>query len=110
MYTNFGSEDVVGALSSIDIKGFYDFTSGVPIITIVSLMAWGLGYFGQPHIIVRFMAIKDPNKTPKAMWICMSWMILALIGAALVGILGAAYYTDGISNPDDIFEIISGIF
>lgn len=87
VYFEFGNVDVVGAISNIKIEGFYDITSGIPLITIVSLLAWGLGYFGQPHIIVRFMAIKDPNKTPKAMWICMIWMILALIGAACVGIL-----------------------
>ncbi|AIT09880.1 proline:sodium symporter PutP [Candidatus Francisella endociliophora] len=110
VYCDFGNADVVGALSNIDIKGFYDVTSGVPLITIVSLLAWGLGYFGQPHIIVRFMAIKDPNKTPKAMWICMIWMILALIGAACVGILGAAYYRDGITNPEAIFLKLSAVF
>ncbi|AXA33971.1 sodium/proline symporter PutP [Francisella adeliensis] len=110
VYFEFGNVDVVGAISNIKIEGFYDITSGIPLITIVSLLAWGLGYFGQPHIIVRFMAIKDPNKTPKAMWICMIWMILALIGAACVGILGAAYYTDGISNPEAIFLKLSAVF
>lgn len=110
VYSEFGNTDVIGALQNIEIKGFYDITAGVPLITIVSLLAWGLGYFGQPHIIVRFMAIKDPNKTPKAMWICMIWMILALIGAACVGILGAAYYTDGISNPEAIFLRLSAVF
>ena len=84
VWSSFGSAEIIGALSNIDIKGFYDITAGVPLIAIVSLLAWGLGYFGQPHIIVRFMAIKDPNKTPQAMWICMTWMILALVGAATV--------------------------
>ena len=110
VWSNFGSVQVIGALSNIDIKGFYDITAGVPLIAIVSLLAWGLGYFGQPHIIVRFMAIKDPNKTSQAMWICMIWMILALVGAAAVGILGAAYYQDGIINPEAIFLKLSDIF
>jgi sodium/proline symporter len=110
VWSNFGSVQVIGALSNIDIKGFYDITAGVPLIAIVSLLAWGLGYFGQPHIIVRFMAIKDPNKTSQAMWICMIWMILALVGAAAVGILGAAYYQDGIINPEAIFLKLSAIF
>ncbi|GAB4222281.1 MAG: hypothetical protein Kow0076_3130 [Francisella sp.] len=102
VYFNIGSENIVHKLSDIDIKGFYDLTSGVPLVAIISLLSWGLGYFGQPHIIVRFMAIKDPNKTSQAMAICMTWMIIALIGAACVGILGAAYYDDGISNPEAI--------
>lgn len=110
VYFGFGHSDVIGALSNIDIKGFYDITAGVPLVTIISLLAWGLGYFGQPHIIIRFMAIKDPNKTPKAMWICMIWMILALIGATCVGVLGAAYYKDGIINPEAIFLKLSAVF
>jgi len=110
VYMGLGHADIVGALSSIEIKGFYDVTAGVPLITIVSLLAWGLGYFGQPHIIVRFMAIKDPNKTSQAMWICMIWMMLALVGAACVGILGAAYYRDGLINPEAIFLKLSAVF
>ncbi|QIW09443.1 sodium/proline symporter PutP [Francisella sp. LA112445] len=110
VYFNFDSSGTTSILSNIDIKGFYDVTSGVPLITIISLLAWGLGYFGQPHIIVRFMAIKDPNKTHKAMWICMTWMILALIGAACVGILGAAYYQTGQINPESVFLKLSSVF
>ena len=110
VYFNFGSVDVFSAIANIKTKGFYEITSGVPLITIVSLLAWGLGYFGQPHILSRFMAIKDPNKAPKAMWICMIWMILGLLGAASIGILGAAYYTNGISNPESVFLRISAQF
>lgn len=110
VFFDLGETNVEGALAAINIPGFYDITSGVPLITIVSLLAWGLGYFGQPHIIVRFMAIKDPNKTSRAMWICMIWMILALIGAACVGILGDAYYTNGISNPEAVFLKLSSVF
>ncbi|API86145.1 sodium/proline symporter PutP [Francisella uliginis] len=110
VYFNFDSSGTTSILSNIDIKGFYDVTSGVPLITIISLLAWGLGYFGQPHIIVRFMAIKDPNKTSQAMWICMIWMILALIGAACVGILGAAYFQGGQINPESVFLKLSSVF
>ncbi|MDE5030017.1 sodium:proline symporter, partial [Francisella tularensis subsp. holarctica] len=66
VYFDIGSDNIGSVLSNIDIKGFYDITSGVPLITIISLLAWGLGYYGQPHIIVRFMAIKYPNKTSKS--------------------------------------------
>lgn len=110
VYFNLGGTDISAALSNIKVDGFFDVTSGVPLITIVSLLAWGLGYFGQPHIIVRFMAIKDPNKTSQAMWICMTWMILALIGAACVGILGAAYYDDSLANPESVFLKLSSVF
>lgn len=110
VWGNFDNTELLNRVSNIDIKGYYDITSGVPLVAIISLLAWGLGYFGQPHIVVRFMAIKDPNKTTQAMWICMIWMILALIGAAIVGILGAAYYQDGIANPEAVFLKLSAVF
>src|SRR5690606_18552024 len=60
-------------------------------IEIISMLAWGLGYFGQVHILLRFMAAKSPNVIATARNICMTWMILALLGAALVGIFGSAF-------------------
>lgn len=63
------------------------------IIQIVSLLAWGLGYFGQPHILVRFMAAKSPETIPRARRISMAWMILCLAGAVGVGFFGYAYFT-----------------
>lgn len=57
----------------------------------LSLMAWGLGYFGQPHIIVRFMAVRSVEEVPTARNIAMGWMGISLLGAIGVGILGRAY-------------------
>ncbi len=74
------------------------------VIAIVSLLSWGLGYFGQPHILVRFMAI-DKSKTLNASKnICMSWMILSLIGSFCIGLLGILLFenVDNI-NPETIF-------
>ncbi len=67
--------------------------AGEPLswIAIVSLTAWGLGYFGQPHILARFMAIRDVGEIPKARLIAMVWVILTLFGAVCVGLLGVAY-------------------
>jgi sodium/proline symporter len=73
---------------------------------IVSLLAWGLGYFGQPHIIVRFMAISNVKEIKKARRIGMSWMIFSVVGAMLTGFFGIAYYTTNglkISNPETVF-------
>ncbi|NRA30978.1 MAG: sodium/proline symporter PutP [Parvularculaceae bacterium] len=63
----------------------------VSMVGLISLMAWGLGYFGQPHIIVRFMAIRTVKDITIARHIGMSWMIITLIGAVGVGLAGAAY-------------------
>ena len=60
----------------------------------VSLMAWGLGYFGQPHILVRFMAIQSGRGIPTARRIGMTWMIMALIGSILVGFTGIGWFAE----------------
>ena len=90
---------------------------GKPItaIVLVSCLAWGLGYFGMPHIIVRYMAIKNPEEIKIARRVGTAWIVLALIGAALIGMIGHAWAVDNgivITNPERIFlEIIgSGIF
>jgi sodium/proline symporter len=61
-------------------------------IEIISLLAWGLGYFGQPHILVRFMAASSIHVIPSARRISMTWMILCLIGAVAVGFFAKAYF------------------
>src|SRR5699024_12031858 len=64
---------------------------GVGILAIISSIAWGLGYFGQPHIIVRFMALKSAKDVPTARFIGTTWMILGLYGAIFTGFAGLAY-------------------
>ena len=66
--------------------------TGVSFIAIISSMAWGLGYFGQPHILVRFMAADSVKSIPNARRIGMAWMILCLAGAVAVGYIGIAYF------------------
>ena len=84
--------------------------SGVSAIGIISAMAWGLGYFGQPHIIVRFMAIRNVKDMPTACRIGMSWMIVAIIGAMATGFAGIAYVAKTGIKLDDaetIFIVLS---
>jgi len=84
--------------------------SGVSIIGIISAMAWGLGYFGQPHIIVRFMAIRSVKDMPTARRIGMSWMIVAIVGAMATGFAGIAYVSKTGVKLDDaetIFIVLS---
>lgn len=86
--------------------------NGVSMIGIISSMAWGLGYFGQPHIIVRFMAIRDVKDMPTARRIGMSWMIVAIIGAMATGFAGIAYITKTglmLDDPETIFIVLSQI-
>ena len=60
----------------------------------ISLMGWGLGYFGQPHILVRFMAINSSRELGQATRIAMTWVAISLSAAVLVGMVGRAYLTE----------------
>ncbi|MCV6588901.1 MAG: sodium/proline symporter PutP [Marinobacterium sp.] len=60
-------------------------------IAIVSLMAWGLGYFGQPHILARFKGIRSNEDVPTARRIAVVWSALSMAGAILVGLVGMLY-------------------
>lgn len=84
---------ITEAMTLINSKGsqYLDLFTGTSVVGVISLLAWGLGYFGQPHIIVRFMAIEKPHELVKAKKIGISWMILTLCGALFVGLMGIAY-------------------
>lgn len=76
----------------------------------LSLMAWGLGYFGQPHIIVRFMAVRSVAEVSTARNYAMSWMAISLIGAIGVGIFGRAYVERSgitLADPETIFILLA---
>ncbi|WP_333901281.1 sodium/proline symporter PutP [Enterobacter wuhouensis] len=73
-----------------------DMLKGLNFVAIVSLMGWGLGYFGQPHILARFMAADSHHTIVHARRISMTWMILCLAGACAVGFFGIAYFNN---NP-----------
>ncbi|WP_139491541.1 sodium/proline symporter PutP [Brevibacillus dissolubilis] len=98
-------------IKAIDPKMFDIFT-GTTVMGIISLMAWGLGYFGQPHIIVRFMAISSVKEIKKATRIGMGWMIFSVGGAMFTGFIGLAYYSKNgldLSDPETIFIKLSEI-
>ncbi|EPY4198189.1 sodium:solute symporter family transporter [Klebsiella pneumoniae] len=73
-----------------------DMLKGLNFVAIISLMGWGLGYFGQPHILARFMAADSHHSIVHARRISMTWMILCLGGAVAVGFFGIAYFNN---NP-----------
>ncbi len=76
---------------------------GISLISIMSLGAWGLGYFGQPHILARFMAIDSPQNIKKARFLGTTWAGVALAAAILVGLSGLFYFNGQLQDPEKVF-------
>ncbi|MCG9677747.1 sodium/proline symporter PutP [Vibrio sp. Isolate24] len=82
---------------------FWNDTKGEPLsaIAIISLVAWGLGYFGQPHILARFKAARSNKDLTTARRIAVIWTALSMVGAMLVGLVGLIYVTNSGVSIDD---------
>jgi solute:Na+ symporter, SSS family len=80
-----------GSILEVPVEGFLSLTEGLTLLGFISAITWGLGYFGQPHIIVRFMAVKSVEAVAAARTIGMTWMGVALLGSIGIGIAGRAY-------------------
>jgi len=95
-----------------DLLTLLDDNAGKPlsIIAIVSLVAWGLGYFGQPHILARFKGIRSNADIPYARRIAVTWSGLAMAGAIAVGLSGFAYVQANLggqlADAETIFMIL----
>jgi sodium/proline symporter len=97
--SNGGLQPSLALIEQVDPAKLDWFKGGsLGLVGIVSLLAWGLGYFGQPHILARFMAADNLATIPKARRIGMTWMVLCLLGAMAVGFFGIAHYA---ANPED---------
>ncbi len=98
-----GWEQVTAAVVAVDPR-YNDVFTDMTVMGIVSLMAWGLGYFGQPHILARFMAVRLPRDVPLARLINIAWMVFGLYGAIFVGYSGIAYFSaQPLANPETVF-------
>jgi len=81
-----------------------DMFSNITTLGIISLIGWGFGYFGQPHINTRFMAIRSVKELPVATRICMTWMIVSLLGAVATGMVGVIFYSaQKLEQPETVF-------
>ncbi len=101
-----GWDNLVGAVAKFGehrLDPFTDFNA----LLFVNLVAWGLGYFGTPHILVRFMAVRTTKDISIARRICISWMSLSMLGAVLTGFVGVAYFSESNIDPESIFILFS---
>lgn len=100
------------SLAEVPVPGFLSLTEGLTLLGFVSTITWGLGYFGQPHIIVRFMAIDFVKRVKTARNIGMTWMGVALLGSIGIGIAGRAYVERNglvIEDPETIFVVLANL-
>lgn len=118
-----GGLDAVAANASelpgyLSLTAVYDAVSGTAtkysFITILSTLAWGLGYFGMPHILLRFMAIEDESKLPMARRVGSIWVVISMAVAIFIGVVGysvskvgAVPALEGSSSETIIVEIAS---
>lgn len=106
-----GFEAVSMAVSGVD-SSLLSWTSGLTALGLISSLSWGLGYFGQPHIIVRFMAIRSLPDIAKARRIGMGWMLVTVLGAVSTGLVGLAYVTSTdatLEDPETVFIFLSQV-
>lgn len=110
MLSNLGGYDVAMQIVREIKPQNLSMGEGISAISIISALAWGLGYFGQPHILVRFMSIRSTKEIPTATFVGISWMVISLIGACFIGILGIAYvhkFNLSLQDPEKIFIVMS---
>src|ERR1700733_185770 len=81
------------------------------INTLLMAASWGVGYFGTPHILTKFMGISDVKQMAKAKYVGMSWQIAVLTAAGMVGLIGIAYFPTLLTNKELVFvEMVKSLF
>jgi len=81
---------------------FPDFSGATFISIFLTAAGWGLGYFGQPHIVTKFMGIRKVSDMHKAKYVGISWQAIALSCATLIGLIGIYIFPDGLANPEEL--------
>ncbi|WP_114570923.1 sodium/proline symporter PutP [Exiguobacterium flavidum] len=106
-----GMDGAVSYAEKLD-PSLFDPFKGTTLLGIIGFLAWGLGYFGQPHIIVRFMAIRSVKDLKKARRIGIGWMFISIVGAMMTGLVGIAYFEgqgNGLGDPETVFIRFSDV-
>lgn len=91
--------------------GFFPKANGhIDTLLLASSLGWGLGYFGQPHILVRFMAIESPDMIKKSRIIAMCWVTITLTAAVFIGVLGKAFLPNLADGETIYMSMINTMF
>lgn len=98
---------VVAALAFANAPSLSGTVKPIGAIAVVSALAWGLGYFGQPHFLARFMAINRVESVPRARRVNLVWMVVASAAAVGVGAGGEAYFGGALEDPETVFIALS---
>lgn len=114
------SGDVMGALTAHGVAADSDFLSlfyingeRYPLVSIISDLAWGFGYCGMPHILIRFMAVKSEKELKKSSVIAIIWVAISLVAACVIGIVGRGYLNevlDATSSENVFIKMIQQVF
>lgn len=107
-----GIGDTIDSIKAVNSEHLSLLPATATAAGIVSSVAWGLGYFGQPHIIVRFMAISSVKETKSARRIGIGWMIFSLGGAILTALVGVAYFQQQgltLNDKETVFIVLGQI-
>lgn len=112
-----GMSEVINGFNTIQPNYLSLMTSAdgstIGMVSLISLLAWGLGYFGQPHILSRFMAIKSHHEIKKARAIAMVWVAISLVAAVIIGMVGRVLLDGSLSIADSekVFMVmVNGMF
>lgn len=109
-----GNADAIGEIAKAKQISLALFTDNQPITILMSVLlavSWGIGYFGMPHVITKFMSIQDVKQLNKSKWLGISWQIIVLFAAIGVGLIAIAYFPNGLHNPEMVFvEMVRDLF
>ncbi|PFG38007.1 sodium/proline symporter [Georgenia soli] len=105
-----GPGEVLSTVREADPQHLSMVGGGIGAMAVISALAWGLGYFGQPHIIVRFMALRTVDEARASRRIGMGWMILSVGGAIATALVGFAYFQQNpgltLKDPETVFLVL----
>ncbi|MFY9332652.1 MAG: sodium/proline symporter PutP [Porticoccaceae bacterium] len=108
-----GVADSIAQLEGVNpyLLDIWTNASGEPLsaLAIIGLLGWGLGYFGQPHILARFKALRSANDAGVAGAIGVVWAFLGYLMAILVGLCGLIYLADPLADPEKVFIALTGV-